>query len=73
MRQECIKQSRQEAGLTQAELAKRVGLQQSSISRIENGKRPLTVDQLWRMAQVLGVKPLHLLNAYLRMRGCVRE
>lgn len=35
-----LKRSRQSSGLTQAELADRLGTQQSTVSRIERGQRP---------------------------------
>ena len=41
---EIIKQLRQERGLSQKELADKVGLTQQSIALLENGKRKLEFD-----------------------------
>lgn len=49
-----IRQARKAAGLTQAELGELVGLDQSGISRIEQGKRPVTVDLLLVIAKAVG-------------------
>ena len=49
-----IKTIRQQAGLSQAELGKRVGLDQATISRMERGQREPTVSQLQRIAEACG-------------------
>jgi predicted transcriptional regulator len=41
-------------GLTQQELAERVGTQQPSIARLESGKRKLSLAMLERIAAALG-------------------
>lgn len=43
------------AGLTQAQLAERLGTTQSAIARLEGGGRLPTVDTLYRLAQALNV------------------
>lgn len=48
--------ARREAGLTQKELAERTGLQQSNISRIENGNGNPSLETLNKIAQGLGKK-----------------
>lgn len=48
--------ARREAGLTQKELAERTGLQQSNISRIENGNGNPSLETLNKIAQSLGKK-----------------
>lgn len=48
---------RNQRGLDQGQLAKIVGVTQSTWSRIERGLSGLTVDQLAAAAQALGVKP----------------
>lgn len=45
---------RQRLGLTQQELAERVGTSHSVISRIESGQHPTTVTTLTRLAQAFG-------------------
>ena len=50
---------RMEQNMTQAELSKRTGIQQSNISRIENGKCSPTVATLQQIASGVG-KTLHI-------------
>lgn len=50
-----LKKERQAAGLTLAAVAKRTGMDQATLSRLENGRQPNpTVDTLWRYAQAVG-------------------
>lgn len=53
---------RVERGMTQSELALAVGLSQGEISRIETGRRRLTVDLLLAIARAIDVKPAALLQ-----------
>jgi len=50
-----LKQAREAAGLTLAEVSKRCGIDQPALSRLENGhnKNP-TLDTLWRYAAAVG-------------------
>jgi len=52
-----IQQARQELGLTQEELAARLGCTQAALSNYELGKRRLYLASLEQIAEVLG-KPL---------------
>ena len=45
---------RREAHLTQADVASKLGVDQSAISRIETGQQSATVDQLISMCQLYG-------------------
>jgi transcriptional regulator with XRE-family HTH domain len=45
---------RKAAGMTQAQLAERVGKSQSFIARLESGKRRIYVVELLMLAEVLG-------------------
>ena len=45
-----------ELGLTQAQLAERVGTKQPGISRLESGNRNITIEQLQRVAGALGCR-----------------
>jgi transcriptional regulator with XRE-family HTH domain len=51
---ELVYNTRHTAGLTQVELARRVGTTQTAISAIENGERLPTVATLSRVAHALG-------------------
>lgn len=54
---EAIRKARLEAGLTQAELAQRIGRDQSHISLIEGSQRRLDVVEFHQIAQALGADP----------------
>jgi len=58
-----LREARKRAGLSQGELARRVGIHQSGVSRIERGRRTMTVPQLMTFARALGVRPAALLKA----------
>ncbi len=50
-----LKQARRSAGLTLAQVAKRTGMDQATLSRLENGRKPNpTIDTLWRYARAVG-------------------
>jgi DNA-binding XRE family transcriptional regulator len=50
-----LKKSRQAAGLTLAAVSKITGIDQATLSRLENGRAPNpTVDTLWRFASAVG-------------------
>jgi transcriptional regulator with XRE-family HTH domain len=48
---------RSQASIDQAELASRVGVSQSTWSKVERGQSALTIDQLARAADALGQRP----------------
>jgi transcriptional regulator with XRE-family HTH domain len=45
-----IRRVREQAGLSQRDLAERVELDQSQVSRIENGERSVSVTELYQIA-----------------------
>ncbi len=49
-----LSRARKDAGMTQAELAKKLKKPQSYISKIENGERRLDVVELMEIAKVVG-------------------
>src|SRR5271166_5428601 len=50
-----LKKVREAAGLTLAAVSKQTGMDQATLSRLENGRQPNpTVDTLWRYARALG-------------------
>jgi len=53
-----LKDARVRRGLTQAETGRSVGLDQTVISRIENGRHALRVDTLFRILGALGYELL---------------
>lgn len=57
-----IAEARAKAGLTQAELAQRAGLEVSVVSNLELGQYKPTSSELSQLAQVLGVDELELLR-----------
>jgi Zn-dependent peptidase ImmA (M78 family)/transcriptional regulator with XRE-family HTH domain len=60
---ERVADARRRKGWTQGELAVRVGLTQTSVSRIETGVRAVSSLELAELAEVLGVSVLDLLRA----------
>lgn len=61
-----IKDRREKRNLSQQELATKIGESQSTIARIESGKRSITVDDVFKIAWALEVAPVHLLGAGFR-------
>ena len=57
-----IRMIRETLGLSQAELAKRVGLERTSVVNIEGGRQRVLVDDIEKFARALGVTPKHLLK-----------
>lgn len=57
-----IREARGRAGFNQAELGALVGLDQSGISRLERGVRPVTVGTLRQIARVLNTPVTDLLD-----------
>lgn len=51
---EQLKEERKKAGLTQAQLAEKIGTKKSYISRIENGKADVQLSTLFKIFQGLG-------------------
>ena len=52
---ERLAQARRKAGLTQRDVAARLGIHQPSVVVIENGKRAVTALELARLARLYGV------------------
>jgi transcriptional regulator with XRE-family HTH domain len=57
-----IAQLREEAGWTQAELAKRIGTSQSAVSQIEKGIKTPSFSTIRQVADALGVTPGYVIG-----------
>jgi transcriptional regulator with XRE-family HTH domain len=55
-----LHRARKDRGITQEELAKRLGLPRPSYANIESGRQRIPLDVVWRAAIVLAV-PIHAL------------
>ncbi len=55
-----LKALRTSAGLSQEELADRAGLHRTYISSIERGQRNVTLDNIFGLAETLGIPPSEL-------------
>ncbi len=64
-----LKTVRKEAGITQQELAKRLGKPQSFVSKYENGERRLDVVEFLYVAKALGVSGRGLLDQLANAMG----
>lgn len=64
--------ARLDAGLTQQELAERIGTKQPAIARLENGSAAPSFDMLGRLAEALGIsfeiRPDHQVVAHARQQ-----
>ncbi len=57
-----LKRARKDAGITQQELAKRLGRPQSFVSKYENAERRLDVVEFLQVTEALGVDACELLE-----------
>lgn len=53
---EILREARKEAGITQSELASRIGADKSYISKVEHGKTVPTVSSFYRIVAALGMQ-----------------
>jgi transcriptional regulator with XRE-family HTH domain len=56
-----LKSHREKKGLTQSQLAERVGLERTSITNIESGKQRLPLHILFGVCHSLGVSPVEVM------------
>jgi transcriptional regulator with XRE-family HTH domain len=59
---ERVRQARLASGLTQAELAARIGLERSALVRVEGGGRRLDAMELFRLSDALGLPIAHFVT-----------
>ena len=63
-----LKAARKRAGVSQIDLAERLGNTQTFVSKCERGERRIDAVELVEFAEALGVPPLGLLGEYLEQR-----
>ena len=63
-----LKAARKRAGVSQIDLAERLGNTQTFVSKCERGERRIDAVELVEFAEALGVPPLGLLGKYLEQR-----
>ena len=57
--------ARREKGILQADLARRLGKDQSFISRIEGGQRRVDMVEFLEYAEALGIEPRQLFTTFM--------
>lgn len=57
-----VREIRRRAGLTQARLAERIGVDRAHVSSMERGHQNVTLLTLWHVSQALNVEPAELLR-----------
>jgi transcriptional regulator with XRE-family HTH domain len=57
-----IKAARERAGISQTELAERIGTTRQQIGKYETGTQDMTVERMLRIAAALGVEPVTLVK-----------
>lgn len=60
-----IASTRRAAGITQTELAERLGKPQSFVSKVERGERRLDVIEFCQVSECLGREPARLLQDFI--------
>ena len=63
-----LRDARKEQGVTQVELAARLGNTQTFVSKCERGERRIDLVEFVEFAEALGVQPQKVLAAYLEKR-----
>ena len=56
-----IKEIRKSKGITQQELADKIGISQGHVARLESGASEMTISQISQFAKALGVEPWEIL------------
>ncbi len=64
-----LKAARKRAGVSQVDLASRLGNTQTFVSKCERGERRIDAVELVEFAEALGIAPQDLLAQYLDLRG----
>ena len=61
--------ARKAAGVTQVELADRLGRPQSFVSKVERGERRVDVIEFCQLAEAMGYQPSNLLKEFMDSEG----
>ncbi|MBK9174331.1 MAG: helix-turn-helix transcriptional regulator [Chloracidobacterium sp.] len=61
---EQLRNAREEKGLTQTEVAERLGQSQSFVSKVERGERRIDIVELRAFCQAMGVDFLSFISAF---------
>ena len=64
-----LRERREQAGISQEQLADRAGLHRTYISLIERGKRTASIEVVRRVADALGVSMADLIDKTEKRRG----
>jgi transcriptional regulator with XRE-family HTH domain len=59
---ELLIEARKEAGITQAELGKRIGQRQTAVSKIEQGERRLDMAEFIVVSRAIGADPYDIVQ-----------
>ena len=68
-----MKAARNAAGMTQKQLAERMGVKQKDISRWENGERTPTVDTFKKICEEIGASADEILELKIESRNNIGE
>lgn len=63
-------EAREKAGLTQTELAEKIGEYQSFVARLESGQRRVDVVEFLELAEVLGFDGCEILQSLMAIKTC---
>ena len=70
---ERIRESRELAGLSQGQAAKKLGMHRPTISEIEAGRRNVKADEITAFADLYGVEPSWLINGEIEKEKINKE
>lgn len=59
-----LRSARQAAGVTQEDVAARLEIPRSTVTKWETGQQRMDVLEFWSLCEVMGVDPLELLGEY---------
>jgi len=66
---EILIDARKQAGIRQAELARRVGKTQTFVARIEAGQRRIDAVELLTLCEIIGIDPVKVVRKVLKVEG----